>query len=83
MVISSGGLGPTEDDLTRETLRNFSAGKLAAQRRRGAAIEARFRSLGREMPEVNLRQAMVPEGAEVLENPRGTAPGLWIGTKGA
>src|SRR5260221_7210272 len=41
-------------------------------------IEGRFRSLGREMPEVNVRQAMVPEGAEILENPRGTAPGLWL-----
>ena len=42
------------------------------------AIEARFRSFKRDMPAVNLRQAMVPEGAEVLENPRGTAPGLWL-----
>src|SRR6202022_4833585 len=42
------------------------------------AIEARFRSCRREMPEINMRQAMVPEGAEALDNPRGTAPGLWI-----
>ncbi len=42
------------------------------------AIEARFRSFRREMPEINVRQAMVPEGAEALDNPRGTAPGLWI-----
>jgi nicotinamide-nucleotide amidase len=42
------------------------------------AIEARFRSFKRDMPAVNLRQAMVPEGAEVLNNPRGTAPGLWL-----
>src|SRR5262249_28308942 len=41
-------------------------------------IKARFRSFGREMPETNVRQAMVPEGAEALNNPRGTAPGLWI-----
>src|SRR4030095_16684179 len=41
-------------------------------------IEARFRSFGRPMTENNLRQAMVPEGAEPLENPRGTAPGLWL-----
>jgi nicotinamide-nucleotide amidase len=57
LIISSGGLGPTEDDLTRETVADL---------------------LGREMPEVNVRQAMVPEGAEILENPRGTAPGLWL-----
>src|SRR5208337_4745534 len=46
------------------------------------AIEARFRSFKRDMPAVNLRQAMVPEGAEVLENPRGTAPGLWLEDQG-
>ena len=45
-------------------------------------IEARFRRLGRPMAEVNKRQAMVPEGADVLENPRGTAPGLWLEADG-
>jgi nicotinamide-nucleotide amidase len=78
LIISSGGLGPTEDDLTRETVANLLGRKL---RRNDAIlhyIEGRFRSLGREMPEVNVRQAMVPEGAEILENPRGTAPGLWL-----
>src|SRR6266566_3255913 len=61
LIIASGGLGPTEDDLTRETVADL---------------------LGREMPAVNVRQAMVPEGAEVLENPRGSAPGLWIEDSG-
>src|SRR6202040_2046668 len=42
------------------------------------AIETRFRRFRREMPEINVRQAMVPEGAEALDNPRGTAPGLWM-----
>jgi nicotinamide-nucleotide amidase len=46
------------------------------------AIEARFRSFKREMPEINIRQAMVPEGAEAIDNPRGTAPGLWIEDSG-
>ncbi len=46
-------------------------------------IEARFRRLGRTMPEVNKRQAMVPEGADLLENSRGTAPGLWLESAGA
>jgi nicotinamide-nucleotide amidase len=78
LVIASGGLGPTEDDLTRETVADLLRRKL--QRNDGVvrAIEARFRSFKRDMPSVNLRQAMVPEGAEVLDNPRGTAPGLWL-----
>ena len=74
-------LGPTEDDLTRETVGSLGR---RLQRNDGVvrAIEARFRSFKREMPTVNLRQAMVPEGAEVLENPRGTAPGLWLEDNG-
>ena len=81
-MIASGGLGPTEDDLTRETVAELLGRRL--QRNEGVvrAIEARFRSFKREMPTVNLRQAMVPEGAEVLENPRGTAPGLWLEDNG-
>lgn len=78
VVISSGGLGPTEDDLTRETVAELLGRKLRRNDDVVRAIEARFRSFKREMPELNLRQAMVPEGAEVLENPRGTAPGLWL-----
>jgi len=82
VVISSGGLGPTEDDLTRETLAELLGRKLQRNEDVVRAIEARFRSLKRDMPAVNLRQAMVPEGAEVLENLRGTAPGLWLEDKG-
>ena len=78
LIISSGGLGPTEDDLTRETVAELLSRKLKRDDRIVDAIKARFRSFGREMPETNVRQAMVPEGAEPLNNPRGTAPGLWI-----
>jgi nicotinamide-nucleotide amidase len=78
VVIASGGLGPTEDDLTRETVAELLGRRLQRNEAVVRAIEARFRSFKREMPAVNLRQAMVPEGAEVLENPRGTAPGLWL-----
>jgi len=78
LVITSGGLGPTEDDLTRETVAELLGRKLHRNDAILRAIEGRFRQLGREMPAVNVRQAMVPEGAEVLENPRGSAPGLWI-----
>ena len=82
VVIASGGLGPTEDDLTRETVAELLDRRLQRNEAVVRAIEARFRSFKREMPAVNLRQAMVPEGAEVLENPRGTAPGLWLEDKG-
>jgi nicotinamide-nucleotide amidase len=78
LVIACGGLGPTEDDLTRETVAELLDRKLIRHEEIVRAIEARFRSFKREMPEINVRQAMVPEGAEVLDNPRGTAPGLWI-----
>ena len=78
VVIASGGLGPTEDDLTRETVAELLGRRLRRNDEVVRAIEARFRSFKREMPALNLRQAMVPEGAEVLPNPRGTAPGLWL-----
>jgi competence/damage-inducible protein CinA-like protein len=78
LIIASGGLGPTEDDLTRETVADLLGRKLQLNKSILQYIEGRFRQLGREMPPVNVRQAMVPEGAEVLENPRGSAPGLWI-----
>ncbi len=78
LIISCGGLGPTADDLTRETVAELLGRKLQRDDRIVHAIEARFRSFRREMPEINVRQAMVPEGAEALDNPRGTAPGLWI-----
>jgi nicotinamide-nucleotide amidase len=82
LVVSSGGLGPTLDDLTREALAELLGRKLVINESVLRAIEARFRRLGRTMPEVNARQAMVPEGADLLENSRGTAPGLWLETNG-
>src|SRR5262249_21744092 len=67
-----------EDDLTRETVAELLGRKLRRNDEIVRHIQTRFRSFGREMPENNVRQAMVPEGAEILANPRGTAPGLWI-----
>src|SRR5437764_4224989 len=78
LTIACGGLGPTEDDLTREAVSELLGRRLVRNDAIVRAIEARFRSFGRQMPDTNLRQAMVPEGAEPLENPRGTAPGLWL-----
>jgi nicotinamide-nucleotide amidase len=82
LVISSGGLGPTEDDRTREAVADLLGRKLSRNSEVMSKIEARFRQLGRTMSEVNARQAMVPEGATVLENARGTAPGLWLEARG-
>src|SRR5208337_114911 len=61
LVIASGGLGPTEDDLTRETVADLLHRKLQRNDEILRFIEGRFRAMNREMPEVNVRQAMVPE----------------------
>ncbi len=82
LVIATGGLGPTEDDLTREALSETLRRKLAINHEVLHGIEARFRRMGRPMAERNARQAMVPEGASVLQNQNGTAPGLWIESDG-
>jgi nicotinamide-nucleotide amidase len=82
VVVSSGGLGPTADDRTREIAAETLGRKLKLNEAILRHIQERFRKLGRTMPEVNMRQAMVPEGAEPLENTRGTAPGLWLDAGG-
>ena len=82
VVVSCGGLGPTEDDRTREIVAEALGRKLKRNDEIVREIQERFRKFGRTMPEVNTRQAMVPEGAEPLENTRGTAPGLWLESGG-
>jgi nicotinamide-nucleotide amidase len=81
LVVASGGLGPTEDDLTRDAVAELLGLRLVRNEEIIRAIQARFQSFGRTMAENNVRQAMVPEGATILANPRGTAPGLWIESK--
>jgi len=78
VVVSSGGLGPTDDDRTRETVAELLGRKLRRDEALLRHIQERFRRSGRVMAEINVRQAMVPEGATILPNPRGTAPGLWL-----
>jgi nicotinamide-nucleotide amidase len=78
VVVLTGGLGPTDDDLTRDAVAAVLERPLAEDAAIVARIRQRFASRGVRMPEVNRRQAMVPCGADVLENPLGTAPGLWI-----
>lgn len=78
LVICSGGLGPTDDDVTREVVAEVLNRQLVEDEGISAWIRARFESRGMQMPEINRRQAMVPAGALVLQNVKGTAPGLWI-----
>jgi nicotinamide-nucleotide amidase len=78
VLILTGGLGPTDDDLTREVVAAHLQLPLDEDASIVAAIERRFASRGWKMPAVNRRQAQVPRGATVLDNPHGTAPGLWI-----
>lgn len=78
LVITTGGLGPTADDLTREAA---AAATGRALRREPAIVEAlreRFARYGRKLTTTNEKQADVIDGAEVLPNPRGTAPGQWL-----
>jgi nicotinamide-nucleotide amidase len=78
VVVSCGGLGPTDDDRTRQTVADLLGRKLHRDEEVLRSIHERFRRFGRAMPQINERQAMVIEGATVLKNPRGTAPGLWL-----
>ena len=78
VLILTGGLGPTDDDLTREVVAEYLDLPLLEDASIIDAMERRFAARGWKMPAVNRRQAMVPRGASVLVNPHGTAPGLWI-----
>ena len=75
-VIVCGGLGPTHDDITREAIAEVMGAELVLDDEVADRIREMFASRGRRMPENNLRQAMVPTGATVIPQTRGTAPGL-------
>jgi nicotinamide-nucleotide amidase len=74
VIITSGGIGPTVDDMSRQAVANATGRKLVYSTDLEAQIAARFQSFGREMAENNKRQAYIPEGALPLANPVGTAP---------
>jgi nicotinamide-nucleotide amidase len=78
VLVLSGGLGPTVDDLTRDAVALACDAPLERQPALEDDLRARFAAFRTAMPEAVLRQADVPRGAEVLDNPAGTAPGLWL-----
>ena len=82
VILCSGGLGPTIDDLTRESLCAFLKIPMHLDAQLVQAVEERFRKFGRKMPESNLKQAMLPEGAIALTNHHGSAPGIFLDTAG-
>jgi len=82
ILIVTGGLGPTEDDLTRQAAADAIGRQLCFQEEILKAIEERFARLKRKMAEINRRQAYLVDGAEKLPNPNGTAPGQWIDVDG-
>jgi nicotinamide-nucleotide amidase len=77
-VIVTGGLGPTQDDITREAVAEVSGAPLVRRPEIVSWLRRRFGTMSQEMPASNLRQADVPDGAEVIENERGSAPGLVV-----
>jgi nicotinamide-nucleotide amidase len=82
IVITTGGIGPTEDDLTREAIAEVTEHPLIFQPHLMEQIENLFKTRGFRMAENNRKQAYVPEGAIAIENPKGTAPGFIVETSG-
>jgi nicotinamide-nucleotide amidase len=82
LVIFSGGLGPTEDDLTRTAVATVLNRPTRIDERNLEILRERFAARGFRMAKINEKQAEVIQGAEVLDNPLGTAPGMWIEEEG-
>jgi nicotinamide-nucleotide amidase len=78
ILITIGGLGPTEDDLTKQVVAQVLQRQLVTDEATLARIEALFKSRGWTMAPNNARQALIPTGSEVLVNNNGTAPGIWV-----
>src|SRR4249919_262157 len=78
LIVLTGGLGPTADDITRDAVAQVLDLPFDEDQETVARIRERFTRRGMVMQEINRRQAMVPRGAALLDNPNGTAPGLWL-----
>jgi nicotinamide-nucleotide amidase len=76
LVVATGGLGPTADDLTRDVLAEVAGCPLELSAEALGAVESRFARRGMPMPETNRRQALFPRGSRIIPNPDGTAPGI-------
>jgi nicotinamide-nucleotide amidase len=82
LIVITGGLGPTTDDLTRDAVSSFTGLPLIYNPEVRTAIEARFQRFGRPMTDNNLRQCYHPDGSEIIPNANGTAPGIWLNHQG-
>jgi len=80
LIFATGGLGPTQDDKTREVFAEVLGQKLIFHKELLDKIKERFKRRGLSMPAVNKKQSYIIEGAEILENKNGTAPGMWLDT---
>jgi nicotinamide-nucleotide amidase len=78
LIVITGGLGPTEDDITRAAIARVLRLPLDVDEEVVTRIRERFARRGLQMPDINLRQALAPRGAVRLDNPNGTAPGHWM-----
>ena len=78
LVVMTGGLGPTEDDLTREAISALLGETMQVDPEQEAILRARFAHANRLMPERNLKQATLIPSAQALKNPVGSAPGWWV-----
>ena len=78
LVLVTGGLGPTQDDLTKKTLASYFGTQLVTNKAIRDEIQQRFEAMNRPALDVNLQQADLPESAEILRNSRGTAQGMWF-----
>jgi len=78
IILITGGLGPTEDDLTREAIAAVMGEETAIDARLEQQLRQLFGRMGREMPSHNLKQAWLIPSAEAIDNPLGTAPGWWV-----
>lgn len=82
LVLLTGGLGPTDDDVTREAVAQFLGRRLLMDDESLSVLRARFERRGIEMPSINEKQALVIEGSRPLPNPLGSAPGAWVEDNG-
>lgn len=78
LVVLTGGLGPTYDDMTKETVADYFGLPMEENKEALEQIKAFFARIDRPMTDNNKKQALVPRGAQVLQNHHGTAPGVWV-----